>query len=165
MAALSRILVILMAYLVASVAATAVIVVATYVLMLTAMPGTPLPTVSEGIAIIFQLARVVFIPVVALAFVPAMVIAAIAEIFRLRSVLFYAIAAGAVGIIATIGFRFGMSLVLFKPKSTVPVSGLSFSVPWSIVAAGIVAGVVYWVLAGRNAGAWRKLLATPPTQG
>src|SRR6266536_1799241 len=74
--------------------------------------------------------------------IPAMLIA-IAEGFRLRSVLFYGFAGGAIGLILYLG-----SDELYRAEQAVRESEL-------FAASGIAAGLTYWALAGRKAGAWR----------
>jgi hypothetical protein len=83
---------------------------------------------------------------------PAMVIIALAEGFRLRSVLFYALAGAALAL----GLAYGWDLRLLRNYD----EDLGARGAEIVAAAGIVAGFVYWALAGRNAGAWRKP-ATP----
>jgi hypothetical protein len=75
--------------------------------------------------------------------IPAMLLIAIAEGFRLRSVLFYGFAGGAVGLILYLG-----SDDLYRAEQAIRDSEV-------FAAAGIAAGLTYWALAGRNAGAWR----------
>jgi hypothetical protein len=85
------------------------------------------------------------------AMLPAMVIIAVAEGFRLRSVLFYTLAGAALAL----GLAYGWDLRLLRGGDD-DLGGRGVEV---MAAAGIVAGFVYWALAGRSAGAWRK----PPT--
>ena len=82
------------------------------------------------------------------AMLPAMVIIALAEGFRLRSVLFYALAGAALAL----GLSYGWDLRLLHA----PDDELGGRGPEIMAAVGIVGGFVYWALAGRNAGAWRK---------
>lgn len=81
------------------------------------------------------------------AMLPAMVIIALAEGFRLRSVLFYALAGAALALC----LAYGWDLRLLRNPDDLGARGAE-----ALAAAGIVAGFVYWALAGRNAGAWRK---------
>jgi hypothetical protein len=85
------------------------------------------------------------------AMLPALLIIAVAEGFRLRSVLFYALAGAALAL----GLAYGWDLrSLRNPDDDLGARGAEI-----MAAAGIVAGFVYWALAGRSAGAWRG----PPT--
>jgi hypothetical protein len=159
MALLRRTLIILLAYLVAAAFGAMAIAISTSVLTLThpAMAGTPLPTLSRGIGMILVTAPYVFMPLIAAAFIPAVIVAAVAEVFRLRSVLFYAATGGTVAVIAMIGVRLMLHFTMFRPKLPAQGVSLSFSVPWFIVAAGIISGLGYWAIAGRSAGKWRTI--------
>jgi hypothetical protein len=69
---------------------------------------------------------------------PILAGALIAEAFSIRSALIYAIAGGIGGALYGIGFLAGIQNAI-----------------QSSAAAGIMGGLVYWLVAGRNAGAWR----------
>lgn len=157
MALLRRVLVILLAYIVAAVCGATVIMLGSYVLAWThpRMGATPLSTLPIGMML--QVASYVFVPLVGSTFVPTMLVAALFEMFRLRSVLVYAVAGGVVAAISLIALRLVLSLVMFRPKPPAHGFVMSFSIPWLILAAGIMAGIVYWAIAGRNAGAWRRV--------
>lgn len=80
------------------------------------------------------------------AFLPATVAVAIAEIFSITDIVFHV---GAGGLVAALtgGFMFAVD----------PVEGLSELGSWStttLLAAGFAAGLVYWLVAGRNSGAF-----------
>jgi hypothetical protein len=88
------------------------------------------------------------------ALIPAMLCIVLAEAFRLRSFLFYA------------GFG-AVSALLIANGSNVWIDGApaaSFAGREQEVfaAAGIAAGLTYWALAGRRAGAWRRV--PPPAR-
>ena len=77
---------------------------------------------------------------------PAFIIIVLAESFAVRSVLFYAIAGG-LGLVALyygVGFPDQPGSVPMRRELEI------------MAAAGIAAGFVYWAIAGRKAGAWRK---------
>lgn len=90
-----------------------------------------------------------FIFVSGFALVPAMLIALITEAFAIRSVLAYAIGGGAVGAACYLG------LVPFDPD-TFQFDGIVRRHLEIMTGAGIVGGLVYWLIAGRSAGAWRQ---------
>ncbi|MCK1714958.1 MULTISPECIES: hypothetical protein [unclassified Bradyrhizobium] len=90
-----------------------------------------------------------FIFVSGFALVPAMVIAAITEALCIRSALVYAVGGGLVGLACYLG------LVPFH-SDTLQFEGIVRRHLEIMTGAGIVAGVVYWLIAGRNAGAWRN---------
>ncbi|OAE96791.1 hypothetical protein AYJ54_36575 [Bradyrhizobium centrolobii] len=89
-----------------------------------------------------------FIFISGFALVPALVIVAITEALYIRSVLAYAVGGGLVGLACYLG------LVPFHPE-TMQFEGIVRRHLEIMTGAGIVAGVVYWMIAGRNAGAWR----------
>jgi hypothetical protein len=90
-----------------------------------------------------------FIFVSGFALLPALVIVAITEAFYIRSALAYAVGGGLVGLACYLG------LVPFHPD-TLRFDGIVRRHLEIMTGAGIVAGVVYWLIAGRNAGAWRN---------
>jgi hypothetical protein len=83
------------------------------------------------------------------ALLPAMVVVAITEAFYIRGALTYAVGGGAVGLACYLG------LVPFHPE-TLTFDGIVRRHLEIMTGAGIAAGVVYWMIAGRNAGAWRE---------
>ncbi len=78
-----------------------------------------------------------------------MIVAAITEAFYIRGALTYAVGGGVVGLACYLG------LVPFDPE-TLSFEGIVRRHLEIMTGAGIVAGVVYWMIAGRNAGAWRE---------
>ncbi len=90
-----------------------------------------------------------FIFVSGFALVPALIVVLITEAFNIRGALTYAVGGGLVGVACYLG------LVPFDPN-TLSFEGLVRRHLEIMTGAGIVAGVVYWMVAGRNAGAWRE---------
>ena len=102
-----------------------------------ASPGTLSALVSFGL---------VFVGVFAL--LPAALVAIVTEVFRIRSAVFYLV------IGSGIGFAVFTSLSTWDWS----LSALDADTTWHIealVGAGLIAGLVYWAIAGCNAGAWR----------
>jgi len=89
-----------------------------------------------------------FIFVSGFALLPAAIIALITEAFSIRSVLAYAIGG------AVVGAACYLSLVPFDTDSW-HFNGIVRRHMEIMTGAGIVAGLIYWTIAGRNAGAWR----------
>jgi hypothetical protein len=89
-----------------------------------------------------------FIFISGFALLPAMIVAAITEAFYIRSVLVYAVGGAVVGAACYLG------LIPFDPD-TMRFDGIIRRHLEIMTGAGIVAGLVYWMIAGRNAGAWR----------
>ncbi|MGC1661980.1 MAG: hypothetical protein WA773_01340 [Bradyrhizobium sp.] len=94
-----------------------------------------------------------FVFVSGFALVPAMVVVAITEAFYIRGALTYAVGGGLVGLACYLG------LVPFDAEQ-LRFEGIVRRHLEIMTGAGIVAGVVYWMIAGRNAGAWR--IPRPP---
>jgi hypothetical protein len=88
--------------------------------------------------------------VAAFAFAPAVVVILVAESFAFRSVLLYALAGAAIGLVC--GYTLGF--VAQAPRFQ---TGAPFGTNFELLgAAGIAAGLVYWLVAGRTAGPWRR---------
>jgi len=138
----ARIFVVLFSFVLACVAAA---VVAAFALLPEWTELTDRPPDHQGIAIVVGLYATFFS---IYAMLPAMVVIALAEGFRLRSALFYALAGAALAL----GSAYGWDLRLLRvPDDDFGVRGAEI-----MAAVGIVGGFVYWALAGRNAGKWRK---------
>jgi hypothetical protein len=87
--------------------------------------------------------------VAAFSFVPAIIAILVTETFGLRSVLIYALAGGLIGLFC--GYSLGFVGPLPRFDFDMPL-GTNFEL---LTAAGIAAGLVYWLIAGRSAGLWR----------
>src|SRR5881397_1963102 len=92
------------------------------------------------------------------ALLPALIVVLITEAFYIRGVLTYAVGGAIVGAACYLG------LVPFDTQ-TMQFDGIVRRHLEIMTGAGIVAGLVYWMIAGRNAGAWReppRPLTPPP---
>ncbi|MBO4222783.1 hypothetical protein [Bradyrhizobium neotropicale] len=100
-----------------------------------------------------------FIFISGFALLPALIVVLITEAFNVRGALSYAIGGAFVGAACYLG------LVPFDPD-TFRFEGIVRRHLEIMTGAGIVAGLVYWLIAGRTAGAWRepprKLPPPPP---
>jgi hypothetical protein len=76
------------------------------------------------------------------ALLPALIVVLITEAFYVRGVLTYAVGGAIVGAACYLGL--------------VPFDGIVRRHLEIMTGAGIVAGLVYWLIAGRSAGAWRE---------
>jgi hypothetical protein len=86
----------------------------------------------------------------AVAFMPALLVIVIAEAARMRRFLYYGIGGALVGLASYYGTN--MTVRLENTTDVAPVgNALQLA-----AAAGIIAGLVYWLIAGRNAGRWRE---------
>jgi hypothetical protein len=137
---LLRIPVIILAALCASVGAAAVITAAA---ILPAWSALMLDVLDQGaigapfgfLALFFSFA----------ALLPALVVIVLAETLAIRSVLFYAFAGGAVSCLLYVRTNDWNTLAF-------SVDGFARREIEIMAAAGIVAGFIYWAVAGRNAG-------------
>jgi hypothetical protein len=150
MALVGRIFVVIFAYLAACFAAAFVLMIASRspewdeFLLLSMHAGTFWPLV--GVAAAF---------IAAIVMIPAMLFVALAEGLGWRSVLLYAAFGAVLALSSLLGFAvYDMPL---------PAEGLFTRAHEILAAAGIAGGLLYWVIAGRKAGAWRAP-ALPPAQ-
>src|SRR5579864_9444024 len=95
-----------------------------------------------------------FIFVSGFALIPAMIVVVITEAFYIRSALAYAAGGGIVGLACYLG------LVPFDPEQ-LRFEGIVRRHLEIMTGAGILAGMVYWMIAGRSAGEWRVTSAPP----
>ena len=90
-----------------------------------------------------------FIFISGFALLPALIVVLITEAFYVRGVLTYAVGGAIVGAACYLG------LIPFDPE-TLHFDGIVRRHLEIMTGAGIVAGLVYWMIAGRTAGAWRE---------
>ena len=90
-----------------------------------------------------------FIFVSGFALLPAAIVVLVTEAFYIRGVLSYAVGGGLIGLACYLG------LVPFN-TTTLHFEGIVRRHLEIMTGAGIVSGVIYWMIAGRNAGVWRK---------
>jgi len=83
------------------------------------------------------------------ALLPALIVVLITEAFYIRGVLAYAVGGAIVGMACYLG------LIPFDP-ATLRFDGIIRRHLEIMTGAGIVSGLVYWMIAGRSAGAWRE---------
>ena len=148
MALIARIVVILLGFVLASLAAALVVVGAV------AFPDWSEVDIGLDESTRTVLVAFGFIFVSGFALVPALIMALITEAFAVRSLLFYAVGGAMIGAVCY------LSVVPFDSESW-SFNGIVHRELEVMTGAGIVAGFVYWVIAGRNAGRWRRL--PPPS--
>jgi hypothetical protein len=144
MALIGRLFVILFGFLVACLVAGMIVVGAVLFPEFSDLGEGPVDTGAWNIIIGFG-----FIFISGFALVPAMVVAAVTEAFYIRGALTYAVGGGVVGVACYLG------LIPFN-TDTLQFEGIVRRHLEIMTGAGIVAGMVYWMIAGRNAGAWRQ---------
>jgi hypothetical protein len=86
----------------------------------------------------------------AVAFLPALIVVVFAEIARMRSFIYYGVGGALVGLASYFGTDISVRL-----ENTTDVAPVGNTLQLA-AAAGIVGGLAYWLLAGRNAGRWRE---------
>jgi hypothetical protein len=144
MAIIGRVFMIALAFCLASYAAAATITVGAAIW---ANVQPPFERIEVNFFWLFTLATSAGIAF--FAFVPAMIAILLAESFSWRSILYYALAGGA------IGFFFGTILPTEEPGRMFLTRGAEI-----MAGAGVAAGLIYWLFAGRNAGRWHATAAT-----
>ncbi len=100
---------------------------------------------------LFHLAFVILsmaVGAVVTAFWPALIAATLTEGFKLRGILTYLIAGAVVGLVQAVPLQ--ATMAGDAPPMDTSVAQLS-------VACGAIGGLVYWAIAGRNAGRWIDL--------
>ena len=144
MALIGRLFVILFAFLAACLVAGMIVVGAVLFPEFSDFGSGPIDPSAFNVVLGFG-----FIFVSGFALLPAMIVALITEAFNIRSALAYAVGGAAVGLACYLG------LIPFDP-ATLRFDGIVRRHLEIMTGAGIVAGVIYWMIAGRNAGAWRE---------
>jgi hypothetical protein len=156
MSLIGRLFVILFGFLAASLVAGAIVVGAVLFPALSDFADGAIDPSALNIVLGFG-----FIFISGFALLPALLVVAITEAFYIRRALAYAVGGGVVGLACYLG------LVPFDP-ATLRFDGIVRRHLEIMTGAGIVAGIVYWMIAGRNAGAWRQprhTLLHPPLEG
>jgi hypothetical protein len=148
-ALIGRLFVILLGFLLASLVAGAIVVGAVLFPALSDFADGPIDPSALNIVLGFG-----FIFVSGFALLPALIVVAITEAFYIRGALTYAVGGGLVGLACYLG------LMPFD-TATMRFDGIVRRHLEIMTGAGIVAGIVYWIIAGRNAGAWREVRRAP----
>jgi hypothetical protein len=154
-----RIFVVIGAFLLACAVAAAIIMAITLAI---AFWWTRAPLPWGEVPRLPMVAIPIFVVVTVTTAIPTLSIAALAELYRLRSMLLFVlagvlvatIARGEIALLVSVLKPAGDHRMRPFPGSLIPHSlfdGVAFS---SFVATGAIAGLVYWWLAGRNAGRW-----------
>jgi hypothetical protein len=84
------------------------------------------------------------------AMAPAFMLIMLGEFLRIRSFIYYGVAGALVGLASYFGSDISMQL-----ENTTDVPPVEHALELA-AAAGIIGGVVYWLIAGRKAGVWRE---------
>jgi hypothetical protein len=141
---LIRIFVILLALLLASLAAGLVVTLA---VLFPAFSDLDLGMADRGLLNVVIVFGAIFVSGFAL--IPALLLVIVSEGLAIRSFVLYAAAGAAAGFVIYWSFAaadFGALSVNSNTRREAEI----------MTGAGIIAGMVYWAIAGRNAGSWRR---------
>jgi hypothetical protein len=144
MAFLGRIFVIFFAFLIASMAAGVAIAIGVLGPDWPALQGDPIARGGFWAVTVFASSLTGIVGLL-----PLFIVIALAESFHLRSVLFYAMAGVVIMLLGYYGAGFGVEESIDQAGPISPGAELA-------AAAGAVFGLVYWTIAGRNAGKWAQ---------
>jgi len=144
MALIGRLFVILFAFLSACLVAGMIVVGAVLYPEFSDLGNGPIDQNALNIVLGFG-----FIFISGFALLPALIVVLITEAFYVRGALTYAVGGALVGAACYLG------LIPFDPN-TLQFDGIVRRHLEIMTGAGIVAGLVYWLIAGRTAGAWRE---------
>jgi phosphotransferase system glucose/maltose/N-acetylglucosamine-specific IIC component len=144
MALIGRLFVILFAFLAACLVAGMIVVGAVLYPEFSDLGNGPIDQNALNIVLGFG-----FIFISGFALLPALIVVLITEAFHVRGALTYAVGGALVGAACYLG------LIPFDPN-TLQFDGIVRRHLEIMTGAGIVAGLVYWLIAGRTAGAWRE---------
>lgn len=145
MSLFGRIIVILLALVVAIVAAGVTLAIAIVAPDWAGVDADPVERLTFFIVSFFATSFVG-----AVAFLPALVVIVVAEAARLRNFLYYGVGGALVGLASYYGSDISLRL-----ENTTDVAPVANALQIA-AAAGIIGGLVYWLIAGRNAGRWRE---------
>jgi hypothetical protein len=144
MALIGRLFVIFFAFLFACLAAGMIVVGAVLYPEFSDLSTGPIDQSAINVVLGFG-----FIFISGFALLPALIVVLITEAFYIRGVLTYAVGGAIVGAACYLG------LIPFDPE-TLRFDGIVRRHLEIMTGAGIVAGLIYWMIAGRTAGAWRE---------
>ena len=146
---IGRLFAILFGFIAATIASTTIVIGAVLFPELSALDIGTIDTSAFNLVLGFG-----FIFVSGFALLPALIVVLVTEAFSIRSVLAYAIGGGVVGLACYLG------LVPFDTNAW-RFDGIVRRHLEVMTGAGIVGGLLYWAIAGRNAGLWRTSRRPP----
>lgn len=143
MAIIARLLVVILAYAMACIAASVVLTIGTLAPQWDQISPQGMPSVALWSVIGLGSAVIAVI-----ALLPSFLVIAIAEGFAWRSIVLY----GALGAVLALALAYGIDFARFLggPDQVATRTQEAFA------ASGIAGGLVYWLFAGRNAGLWKR---------
>ena len=154
---LSRIFVVTGAFLLASAAAAAIIVVLSFGYAFAFAPAPLAPMhIKAVVQMIAQVVTIAFIIGTIATSIPALPLILVTELYALRSIALFATAGAVIAFVARAEFV----LVLYAKvpiRHANPIGLGSLASNMIYATAGAIAGLLYWRLAGRNAGRGRAM--------
>jgi hypothetical protein len=148
MAIIARVFMVLVAYVLACVAAAIVLTVGTLTPQWDELAQQGLAQQGIPSAALWAVAGVSAAVIFGIAALPSLFVIAVAEGFAWRSIVLYGALGGVLALALTYGIDFSGYArgpdTLFAHEREV------------LAASGIAGGLVYWLFAGRNAGAWKR---------
>lgn len=148
MTALARIAMMIVGYLLACLAASIVLTVGTLTPEWNDLFGALGVHAREvESATLWTLAGLGAVVIAVVGLLPTLLVVILAEGLALRSIIVYGVLGGALALAAAYGLDFW--------REVGPAGGESAHEREVFAAAGIAGGLVYWLFAGRNAGAWK----------
>ncbi|HJS60470.1 MAG TPA: hypothetical protein VJ800_01840 [Pseudolabrys sp.] len=145
MSLFGRIIVIVFGLLAAIIVAGITLAIGIVLPELAAMDSDPIERVIFFFAAFFATALVVIF-----ALLPAALVVAISEVLRMRSFIYYGVGGALVALASYYGSDISVQL-----ENTTDVPPVANALQLA-AAAGILGGLAYWLIAGRNAGRWRE---------
>ena len=142
MGVLVRILVVILAYVLACIAASIILTIGTLSPEWDDLTAAGLQTAAVWVVVVVGAGAIA-----AIAMVPSLLVIALAEGFAWRSILIY----GALGAVLALALSYGLDFAAYVGD---PDSVLAREREL-LAAAGIAGGFVYWLFAGRKAGIWK----------
>ncbi len=144
MIVLYRIMMMIVAYILACVAASLVLTIGTLTPDWEDLRELSMSPALQSVAL-WSVVAVGAAAIFAIAMLPTLLIVALAEGFALRSVVVYGVIGGALALATAYGLDFGGYMAAPDIAREREI----------FAAAGIAGGLVYWLFAGRKAGSWR----------
>ena len=156
MIVIGRTLAVIIACLVACVAAGIVLAIGTFT-----PPWDEVVNSQEDLSVLAVLVAIATVMVAAVALLPALLVALLAEVFGWRSSLICAALGGALALMLARGGDFALYFdeMFGRPARQTLERDLAQMGPHQRevqAAAGIAGGLMYWLIAGRRAGAWKR---------
>jgi len=144
MIALYRIMMMIVGYILACVAASLVLTIGTLTPEWDDLRELSTSPALQSVAM-WSVVAVGAAAIFAIAMLPTLLIIALAEGFALRSIVVYGVIGGALALVTAFGLDFGGYIAAPDVAREREV----------FAAAGIAGGLVYWLFAGRKAGSWK----------